>query len=191
MTTSCPAGCPLDDLLRQSDIVSLHVPLTAETRHLIGERELRLMKPTATLVNAARGPVVDEVALGRALREGWIGSAGLDVQDVEPNPDPNAPLLQLPNCVVLPHIGSATRAAREAMIGMAIDNAVAFLRGQPLITPVGRVRPLPADRSSDGNRCASRAVGSIPSQAGRRPRSGWIGRRGGREDPHASRRSAR
>ncbi len=132
---------PLDELLRESDIVSLHVPLTAETRHLIGERELRLMKPTATLVNAARGPVVDEVALGRALREGWIGSAGLDVQDVEPNPDPNAPLLQLPNCVVLPHIGSATRAAREAMIGMATDNAVAFLRGEPLITPVGRVRP--------------------------------------------------
>jgi lactate dehydrogenase-like 2-hydroxyacid dehydrogenase len=131
----------LDELLRESDIVSLHVPLTAETRHLIGERELRLMKTTATLVNAARGPVVDEVALGRALREGWIGSAGLDVQDVEPNPDPNAPLLQLPNCVVLPHIGSATRAAREAMIGMAADNAVAFLRGEPLITPVGRVRP--------------------------------------------------
>ena len=131
----------LDDLLRQSDIVSLHVPLTTETRHLIGERELRLMKPTATLVNAARGPVVDEVALGRALREGWIGSAGLDVQDVEPNPDPGAPLLQLPNCVVLPHIGSATRAAREAMIGMAADNAAAFLRGEPLITPVGLVGP--------------------------------------------------
>ena len=101
---------------------------------------LRLMKPTATLVNAARGPVVDEVALGRALREGWIGSAGLDVQDVEPNPDPDAPLLQLPNCVVLPHIGSATRADREAMIGLAAANAVAMLTGQPLLTPVGQVR---------------------------------------------------
>lgn len=131
---------PLDVLLRESDIVSLHVPLTPETRHMVGERELRLMKPTATLVNAARGPVVDAEALGRALREGWIGSAGLDVQDVEPNPDPHDPILGLPNCVVLPHIGSATMAAREAMIGMALDNAAAFLAGRPLITPVGQVR---------------------------------------------------
>jgi len=128
-----------EELLRESDIVSLHVPLTPQTRGLIGERELRLMKPTATLVNAARGPVVDEVALARALREGWIASAGLDVQVVEPNPDPNALLLQLPNCVVLPHIGSATLAARVAMIRMASDNAAAFLSGSPLITPVGSV----------------------------------------------------
>jgi glyoxylate reductase len=127
----------LDELLATSDIVSLHVPSTPETRHMIGERELRLMKPTATLVNAARGAVLDEAAIGRALREGWIGSAGLDVQQVEPNPDKDAPLLQLPNCVVLPHIGSATLAAREAMIGMATDNVVAFLAGEPLKTPVG------------------------------------------------------
>ena len=79
---------PFDELLATSDIVSLHVPSTPETRHLIGERELRLMKPTATLVNAARGAVLDEAALARALREGWIGSAGLDVQQVEPNADP-------------------------------------------------------------------------------------------------------
>jgi lactate dehydrogenase-like 2-hydroxyacid dehydrogenase len=130
---------PLDDLLGTSDIVSLHVPSTPDTRHLIGERELRLMKPTATLVNAARGAVLDEAAIARALREGWIGSAGLDVQQVEPNPDRDNPLLHLPNCVVLPHIGSATLAAREAMIGMATDNVLAFLDGSPLRTPVGSV----------------------------------------------------
>jgi glyoxylate reductase len=135
---------PLDDLLRESDIVSLHTPSTPETHHLIGERELRLMKPTATLVNAARGAVLDEAALGRALREGWIGSAGLDVQDVEPNPDPKAELLSLPNCVVLPHIGSATRPAREAMIGMATRNVMAFVEGRPLLTPVGRISTLTA-----------------------------------------------
>jgi lactate dehydrogenase-like 2-hydroxyacid dehydrogenase len=131
---------PLDDLLRQSDIVSLHVPSTAATQNLIGERELRLMRPTATLVNAARGAVLDEAALARALREGWIASAGLDVQVVEPNPDRDAELLKLPNCVVLPHIGSATRTAREAMIGIAVRNVQAFLAGEPLLTPVGQVR---------------------------------------------------
>jgi lactate dehydrogenase-like 2-hydroxyacid dehydrogenase len=139
---------PLDDLLRTSDIVSLHVPLTPATRHLIGERELRLMRPTATLVNAARGAVLDEDAIARALREGWIGSAGLDVQQVEPNPDRDALLLSLPNCVVLPHIGSATLAAREAMIRMATDNVIAFLDGGPLRTPVGAVRTGPGGTSA-------------------------------------------
>jgi glyoxylate reductase len=128
---------PLDVLLRESDIVSLHVPSSPATRQMIGERELRQMKPTATLVNAARGAVVDEQALVRALREGWIGTAGLDVQQVEPNPDRDHPLLSLPNCVVMPHIGSATLAARVAMISMAIDNVIAFLEGRPLLTPVG------------------------------------------------------
>ena len=127
-----------DDLLRESDIVSLHVPSTPETQHLIGERELRLMKPTATLVNAARGAVVDEAALARALTEGWIGSAGLDVLQEEPVPDPAAvALLAAPNCVIVPHIGSATRVARERMIGMAVANVRAFLAGEPLVTPVG------------------------------------------------------
>jgi glyoxylate reductase len=130
---------PFDELLATSDIVSLHVPSTPQTRHLIGERELRLMKPTATLVNAARGAVLDEAALARALREGWIGSAGLDVQQVEPNADPAYELFSLPNCVVLPHIGSATRAAREAMVDMATRNVIAFIEGRPLITPVGRI----------------------------------------------------
>ena len=130
---------PLDELLRVSDIVSLHVPMSAATRHLIGESELRSMKPTATLVNAARGAVVNEAALVRALREGWIGTAGIDVQQVEPNSDPSNPLLSLPNCVVMPHIGSATLAARVAMVGMAADNVVAFLEDRPLATQVGTV----------------------------------------------------
>ena len=84
----------LHELLETSDIVSLHVPLTPDTRGLIGERELRLMKPTATLVNTSRGPVVDQAAFVRALREGWIASAGIDVQDVEPNPNADDPLLE-------------------------------------------------------------------------------------------------
>lgn len=131
---------PLDDLLATADIVSLHTPSTPETHHLIGERELRLMKPTATLVNAARGAVLDEAALARALRQGWIGSAGLDVLQVEPVPDPDAlELSALPNVVLLPHIGSATRAAREAMVDMATSNVIAFIEGRPLITPVGRI----------------------------------------------------
>jgi lactate dehydrogenase-like 2-hydroxyacid dehydrogenase len=127
---------PLDELLETSDIVSLHVPLTPDTRGLIGERELRLMKPSATLVNTARGPVVDQAAFVRALSEGWIASAGIDVQDVEPNPDPDDPLLRLPTLVVLPHIGSATEGARVGMIGLATDNVLAFLEGRPLLTPV-------------------------------------------------------
>jgi glyoxylate reductase len=129
----------LDELLRTSDIVSLHVPSSPATRHLIGERELRLMRPTATLVNAARGAVLDEAALVRALREGWIGTAGLDVQAVEPNSDPANPLLGLANCVVMPHIGSATLAARVRMIGLATDNVVAHLEGRPLLTSVGAI----------------------------------------------------
>ena len=136
---------PLDELLRASDIVSLHVPLTPETRGLIGEAELRSMKPTATLVNTARGGVVDETALIRALHEGWIGSAGLDVQANEPNPDPADPLLGFDNCVVLPHIASATVASREGMIRLAAENVEALLGGQPPLTPVmpvsGTVEP--------------------------------------------------
>jgi glyoxylate reductase len=128
--------CPLDELLRESDIVSLHVPLTAETRGLIGERELRLMKPTSTLINTSRGVIVDEPALLRALREGWIHSAGLDVQEREPNPDPNDPLLILPNVVVLPHVGSATLAARSSMVDLAVDNVLRFVEGGRVLTPV-------------------------------------------------------
>jgi glyoxylate reductase len=121
----------LDELLHASDFVSLHVPLTPETRHLIGERELRAMKPTAILVNTARGGVVDQSALVRALAEGWIAGAGLDVAEVEPVP-PGDALLRAPNVTLLPHIGSASHATRERMASMAVDNCLAGLRGEPL-----------------------------------------------------------
>ena len=104
---------PLDDLLAMADIVTLHVRLTDETRHLIGERELSLMKPTAHLVNTSRGAVVDEVALARALAERGIAGAALDVYEREPEVTPA--LLELDNVVLVPHLGSATHEAREAM----------------------------------------------------------------------------
>jgi lactate dehydrogenase-like 2-hydroxyacid dehydrogenase len=139
-----PGWRTLDDLLAEADVVSIHIPLTPETAGLIGERELRLMKPTATLVNTARGGVVDEVSLVTALREGWIHSAGIDVQTTEPNPSRTSPLLELDNLVVLPHIGSASKTARAAMIGLAVDNIVAHLDGRPLLSPIptgGAARP--------------------------------------------------
>src|SRR5438067_12805564 len=111
----------LDELLAQSDFVSLHVPIAESTRGMIGERELRLMKDSAILVNTARGPVVDTSALERALREGWIAGAGLDVTDPEPLPHDH-PLLSAPNLVVLPHVGSATLGTREAMGRLAVEN---------------------------------------------------------------------
>jgi glyoxylate reductase len=119
----------LDYLLAQADFVSLHCPLTSETHHLIGERALRQMKPTAILINTSRGPVVDAGALGRALREGWIAAATLDVTDPEPLP-PDHPLLVLPNCIVVPHIASATVTARDRMAVMAAENLLAGLQGE-------------------------------------------------------------
>ena len=119
----------LDRLLRESDFVSLHVFLAPETRHLIGERELSLMKSTAILVNAARGPVVDQPALYRALAEGRIAAAGLDVAEVEPIPLDD-PLLTLENVVITPHIGSATIATRLRMANMAAENIEQALRGE-------------------------------------------------------------
>ena len=113
------------ELLERSDFVTLHPPLTQETRHLIGEAELRRMKPTAYLINTSRGPVVDEKALVRALREGWIAGAGLDVYEDEPALAPG--LAELPNVVLLPHIGSASVETRERMATMAAENAVAHL----------------------------------------------------------------
>jgi glyoxylate reductase len=121
----------LDDLLARSDFVSLHCPLTPETHHLIGEAALKRMKPTAILINAARGPVVDPAALVRALSEGWIRAAALDVTEPEPIP-PDHPLLSLPNCIVVPHIASATVSTRERMAAMAAENLLAGLRGQRL-----------------------------------------------------------
>ncbi|MFQ6100235.1 MAG: 2-hydroxyacid dehydrogenase [Anaerolineae bacterium] len=121
----------LDALLAQSDFVTLHCPLIPETRHLIGEQALRRMKPTAILVNAARGPVVDTDALVRALREGWIAAAALDVTDPEPL-SADHPLANLPNCTVVPHLGSATIAARERMATRAAENLLTGLRGERL-----------------------------------------------------------
>jgi glyoxylate reductase len=121
----------LDSLLRASDVVSLHVPLTAATRHMIGESQLRSMKRTAILVNTARGGVVDQQALVRALHEGWIAGAGLDVMEEEPVASGD-PVLSAPNVVLLPHIGSATHATRERMASMAVDNCIAGLRGERL-----------------------------------------------------------
>lgn len=125
----------LEDLLRRSDYVSIHVPLSNETRGLIGERELKLMKPTAILINTSRGPVVDEKALVKALSEGWIWGAGLDVFEVEPLPA-SSPLRNLPNAVLLPHIGSATIRTRTRMAEIAAENIKAYLSGGKPITPV-------------------------------------------------------
>lgn len=123
----------LDALLRESDVVVLTVSLTAETRHLIGARELGLMRPTAYLVNIARGPVVDEPALAKALLGKKIAGAGLDVYEKEPEVHPD--LLRCENAVLVPHIGSATIETRKRMSMMAVDNLLAGLRGQvpPLV----------------------------------------------------------
>lgn len=117
-----------ETLLRESDFVSLHVPLTAETRGLIGRRELETMKPTAILINTARGPVVDEAALAEALREKRIAGAGLDVFEREPQVHPL--LLELDNVVLAPHIASASVATRLRMSTMAAENVIAALAGQ-------------------------------------------------------------
>ena len=124
----------LETLLREADFVTLHTNLTPETRHLIGERTLRLMRKSAIVVNAARGPIVDEAALARALREGWIAGAGLDVFEEEPRIHPD--LLPLQNVVLAPHIASASRDTRIAMATLAVRNCVAVLEGKAPITPV-------------------------------------------------------
>lgn len=123
-----------DTLLRESDFVSLHVLLSAETRHLIDERALRSMKKTAVLVNAARGPIVDEAALARALGEKWIAAAGLDVFEEEPKIHPA--LMPLTNVVMAPHIASASLDTRIAMSTLAVKNCLAVLEGKPALTPV-------------------------------------------------------
>jgi glyoxylate reductase len=119
----------LDRLLGESDFVSLHVPLASQTRHLIGQRELSLMKPSAVLVNAARGAVVDQQALCAALKERRIAAAGLDVAEIEPIPVDD-PLLTLDNVVVTPHIGSASVATRARMAEMAVESVLQALRGE-------------------------------------------------------------
>jgi glyoxylate reductase len=123
--------CDLDELLAESDFVTLHVPLTGDTRHMIDAAALAKMKPTAVLVNTSRGPVVDTDALCEALQAGTIAYAALDVTDPEPLPGDHR-LLTLDNCLVVPHLGSASRATRTRMAVMAAENLLAGLRGEPL-----------------------------------------------------------
>jgi glyoxylate reductase len=121
---------PFATLLRQSDFVSVHAPLNAETRHLIGAQELRLMKKTAFLINTARGSIVDEAALIRVLTKGQLAGAGLDVFEHEPKLDPA--LTRLTNVVLTPHLGSATPDVREDMANIVVDNILAFVAGHKL-----------------------------------------------------------
>jgi glyoxylate reductase len=122
---------PLDDLLHESDFVSLHCPLNPQTRGLIDESALQKMKRTAILINTARGLIVVTDALVRALREGWIAGAGIDVMDPEPLPKTHA-LYDLPNCLIIPHIGSATHGTRRRMAELACENLLAGLEGRRL-----------------------------------------------------------
>ncbi|MBS4174446.1 D-glycerate dehydrogenase [Bacillus sp. FJAT-49736] len=125
----------LNDLLKQSDFVSILIPYTNEVHHLIGENELRLMKKSAILINTARGGIVDETALYNALKKGDIWAAGLDVFEQEPL-SLVSPLLTLPNVVTLPHIGSASKATRLKMADMAAENIIRVLSGEAALTPV-------------------------------------------------------
>ena len=133
-TSRSGGGIPLDRLLSTSDVVSLHVPLTKETTHLIDQPALARMKRGAYLVNTARGPVVDEAALAWALRERIISGAALDVYEREPEVHPD--LLKLENVLLAPHLASATVETRTAMAELAVRNVLAVLEGQPPITPV-------------------------------------------------------
>jgi glycerate dehydrogenase len=123
---------PLDELLATSDVVSLHLPLTDQTRHMIGARELASMKQSAILINTARGGLVDEAALARALADGTIAGAGFDVLSKEP-PVPDNPLLQLrlPNFVLTPHVAWASGGAMQTLADMLVDNLEAWVAGKP------------------------------------------------------------
>jgi glyoxylate reductase len=134
--TSRSSGVALDELLGRADVVSLHVPLSPLTHHLIDSVALARMKPTAYLVNTARGGVVDQAALRDALHQRRLAGAALDVTDPEPLP-PDDPLLDAPNLLVVPHIGSATAGTRAKMAAMAVDNLLAALDGRPMPHPAG------------------------------------------------------
>jgi glyoxylate reductase len=129
--SSRSSGVSLDELLEQADYVSLHTPLTPETRHLMGAPQFERMKKTAYLINTARGGVVDQVALREALVNGEIAGAGLDVTEPEPLP-PDDPLLTAPNLLVVPHVGSATFRTRSRMADLAVDNLLAALAGEEM-----------------------------------------------------------
>jgi glycerate dehydrogenase len=120
----------LDQLFAEADVISLHCPLTAETRQLADSRRLDLMKRSAYLINTARGPLIDETALASALNEGRLAGAGLDVLSIEP-PPPDHPLLSARNCIITPHLGWATIEARQRLMSEAVENVRAFLAGTP------------------------------------------------------------
>ncbi|OHB74029.1 MAG: glycerate dehydrogenase [Planctomycetes bacterium RBG_16_55_9] len=128
-----PDGCrvvELEDIFRDSDVVSLHCPLTPQTQNIVNTERLALMKPTAYLINTSRGPLIDEQALADALNNDRIAGAGVDVLSIEP-PKGDNPLLAAKNCHITPHIAWATRAARERLLKIAVDNVAAFLAGKP------------------------------------------------------------
>jgi glyoxylate reductase len=122
----------LDQLLGEADFVSLHPQLMPETRHLMSDRQFSLMKPTAFVINTSRGPVIDEAALVRALKENKIAGAGLDVYEHEPKVSPE--LTQLPNVVLTPHLGSAVLELREGMANVVVDNTIALIEGRPPVS---------------------------------------------------------
>jgi glyoxylate reductase len=128
-------GEAVAELLARADFVSLHCPLTPQTHHLIDAAALEAMKPDAILINTARGPIVDQAALARALHDGAIAGAALDVTDPEP-PLPDDPLLDAPNLILTPHVGSATTTARSRMAELAVENLLAGLDGRPMPHPV-------------------------------------------------------
>jgi glyoxylate reductase len=127
-------GTTLEEVLRRSDVVTLHCPLSPETHHLINRHSIRLMKPSAYLVNMARGPVVEEASVVSALDNGWIAGAALDVYELEPVVHPG--LLKFDNAFLIPHLGSATRETRTAMCNLAARNLVEVLEGRPPVTPI-------------------------------------------------------
>jgi glyoxylate reductase len=132
--TNDPAFRQIDDLLKEADIISLHTPLTHQTHHLIDARKFSLMKRGAYLINMARGPVVDEQALVKALQTGKLAGAGLDVFENEPEVHPA--LLDMPNVCLAPHIGGGTQESRHAARQLCIDNVLAVLSGKRPLTPV-------------------------------------------------------
>ena len=125
-----------DDLLREADFVSMHPQLLPQTRHLMSDRQFALMKPTAFVINTSRGPVIDEAALVRALKEKKIAGAGLDVFEHEPDVSPE--LIAMPNVVLTPHLGSAVASLREGMAHVVVDNTIALIEGTP---PVSCLNP--------------------------------------------------
>jgi phosphoglycerate dehydrogenase-like enzyme len=129
----------LDEVLAESDAVVIALPLTPQTRGLIGERELRLMKPTAFLINVGRGPIVQEAALLRALREGWIAGAALDVFEREPLP-PDSPFYDLENVILTPHVAGTSPRYMDRAIPLFCENLARYLRGETLLNVVDKER---------------------------------------------------